>query len=170
MISANVRRVKKWENGYTTLTERQRQPLIDTLCDRCGKKFDCALYEISLVEKGRTVVVMDCEEYLFPIKFNNLIGTNQSYWNTIRMGGAWSQRVSPGDKVILLDNSNFPSRAATVLKSVTSDADTIVRKHYKHNHMKPESAQEMEKILRRSYGNLVYESSKFATAIYLKSL
>jgi len=175
VIDTNLRRLRRVDDHYTLMAEHLRQKIMsEFLCDKCGRKDDCSTY--TQVSKMRHVIsaIIDCSMYMAPLKFQQIDGTDGEGWNTIRLSGAWSQRVREGDTVVLVNKFNERYGTAIVRETHDGDKDEILKRHSKHNHLmknsalkKSEMPAELERILRNAYGPRFYEAAKKMSVIYL---
>ena len=131
------------------------------ICDHCGYNKICSQAPIS-----------ECDKFLPALPFNDISGT-QKIFNTVRIGKAWSERLSIGQNIALYDvNSLKIFGFASVLNIFTGQIEEILKRHAHANHlMLAEMPEEAESILyqwmRQQYGPRIVHDQAKLTAIYL---
>lgn len=174
MVDTNVRSVKRTDQGASILTKGTAN--IRTLCDHCALIWHCdyraRIADIAHAAKLNAPVTT-CQQYQYPIHFVDTRGLEAPGCNTMRLGTAWARRVLPGDQVGLL-NSDKRLIASAQVKAVhvVPLSAAGLQEYAGKNHMligeslEPlEAAERLLKILRNSYGNLVYQRSTEVTII-----
>jgi len=109
---------------------------------------------------------------MWALKFRNLEGMEGEF-NTIRVGRAWGERLQPGDRIALINaRTGEQIGTAKVIRTNSGSKSLIESLNWKNNHsMLPQgngSPEAMSALLRKRYGKMIYDNSKYATAIYLK--
>ena len=173
MIDTNVRNVKKLESGmFSALTKPQK--LITNLCDRCSANPACKIKSKPKRIKEITAIIAECSSYQWPIAFRDALGTDD-HFNTMRMGKAWYNRISVGDSVGLIDKEGKVFGNANVERKDLMKKEEAMWSHGYRNHLmigrtQEEAANLMPKILRNSYGNIVYTNNHEVSIIYLQRI
>jgi len=174
MVDTNVRSVKRTDTGATILTKATAK--MSSLCNHCAMIDHCEhrAQISSAAHAGKlTVSVTNCAEYRYPIHFVDTKGTNAHSFNTVRLGEAWSKRLNVGDTVGLLNHEKRLITTAQVRLIEVVSLDTVGLLPYaSQNHMlidedidADQAADKLLKILRNSYGKLVFERNRTATII-----
>jgi len=153
MVDANLRYVVLEEDSLYRLRRKS-----GSLCDHCGIRNSCNAHSNS---------VKTCSTYMPVIKFFDMKGTDKPF-NTMRLRSAWFKRVIKGQTVALVDKDNQVAGTALVTGKHVDTKENVLHSYYKENHMKPESPDEMEKILRRCNGNLFVNLAEEITVIELE--
>lgn len=156
MISPNLRFLKLRDDGYY---------MRNGLCGACGN------YESCSIKSSKTQV---CTDYQPVIHFKSLAGTEEGF-NTFRLGAAWSRRVTPGQKIGLLDAAGVKQSDAEVVAVHCGPRQDMIDQHAHLNHLmlakQPEdSAAELARILRNLYGANYLARAEVLTVIYLRRL
>lgn len=156
MISPNLRFLKLRDDGYY---------MRNGLCGACGNHADCS------IKSSKTQV---CTDYQPVIHFKSLAGTDSDF-NTFRLGSAWSRRLSPGQKIGLLDRAGLKQSEAEVISTHCGPRQDMIDQHAHLNHLmlakQPENpAAELARILRNLYGANFLAKAEAITVIYLRRL
>lgn len=174
MVDTNVRSVKRTETGATILTKSTAG--LKSLCNHCAMVNHCEHSAVikSAERAGKlTAPVTTCSEYHYPIHFMDTRGIDAYGFNTVRIGEAWSKRLQAGDTVGLLnhDKQLVTTAQVKVVEVVTLDTNGLLP-YAGSNHLlvhEPidvdQAVDKLLKILRNSYGKLVFERNKTATVI-----
>ena len=146
------------------------------LCDYCGQIATCRLKHKKAINWEKKSL-KDCTEFQPVLTFRPPLKGFDGYFNTFRLGPAWSKRLVGGVIVALFDTKNGHVFAkAKVIETFIGDKCDMALKHGKNNHLMvdhqcEDSVQDkMLKILRNAFGKLIYESHSQATVIYLELL
>ncbi len=138
------------------------------LCDYCGAVPTCTI-------KG---VIRRCEMFAPTLGFGDKTGIFDVF-STFRLGKAWSERIRKGAAVALFDlRKKEVFGHATVVEVIHGNKLSLMKEHADTNHMMLLKAYEshdamvekFEKLLRRLYGNMIYNYYDDATVIYLKRI
>lgn len=168
MIDTNIRSVKVDKDVYHSRTKTRGAK---DLCQHCGHNGNCTKQQKNAQEE-----LYECREYQFPIAFRDARGLAGEF-NTMRLGKAWFGRVKEGDVVALVDKEGTRVGQAQVQRVFLLPKDEALHHHAEQNHLYREKTwrdkmlsvtAKMEKILRSSYGNLVYNNNDRVTVIYLE--
>lgn len=169
----NLRNVKKTDNGYCSLKKSQLD--LHPLCEVCGLNNHCKIQKRYKPAKDHQAMIIHCERYQFPLIFQQTKGLNQPFFNTIRLGRAWANRLEPKARVSLLDTSHTYIGDAIVEGVELESKQNALDKHANMNHLLVEDQLEsteasdcMHKILRNAYGKMVFENASELSIIYLK--
>lgn len=175
MIDTNLRSVKRHPGGASVLTKTQLQAR--QLCQHCARLYDCetAAMMRSMAQKGTELLVKTCRHYSFPIPFRDTQGLDRERFNTIRMGTAFYSRLRVGDRVGLLNGERTNLGTAIVKELHCGPKDAMLMEFAAGNHLllgepitRAEAAIKMARILRNSYGKLVYENNDQVTVVVLQ--
>lgn len=175
MINSNVRSVKwvRSEAAFTALPSSM-QGKEETLCKCCSKMPECAhLKKLKAMSKRGiiNVNVTQCREYRFPMTFLDQKGTDGSF-NTIRLGKAWAERLSPEMEVGLLNRKGEVYGIAEVISAEVGDKQAMLNHHAKNNHLvlteKSGQVEKIDSVLKRTVGAMVYDQCAHLSVIYLK--
>jgi len=142
------------------------------LCERCGQYDQC---EKSSKVLGEGVFVKsECDTFLPIVMFVNPSGTDDEF-TTIRLGKAWPKRVIPGTTVALFSKKNGRYGVAKVTFCAVGDKHDMISDSLATNHLmlglkesESELVTRLTKIVRNSYGNLIYKNNEYATIIGLR--
>lgn len=174
MIDTNVRSVKRSEVGATVLTKATAR--LNPLCHYCAVQARCEYRaQIRSAERAGklSAPVTTCAEYHYPIHFRDTTGIDHPGFNTVRLGEAWSKRLAPGDWVGLLNSDKQILHTAQVKQVQVVSLDTNGLLPYASaNHLligqpldADQASDKLLKILRNSYGKLVFENNRTCTVI-----
>lgn len=170
-MDTNIRVVKSSESGgFTTLTKAQKNSKV--LCSYCAY-LDCKIKnQLAKINNNIKLSLIDCKLYQFPLVFRDASGT-EDYFNTFRVGRAWSKRLTDGLLVGLVDKEGSLFGRAKVEDVLLLPKSQALQEHAYKNHLmlnclEKEAPEKLCKILRNSYGNLVYSRSEELSVIYLK--
>lgn len=139
MISTNTRFLKLLEGGQYQMRTG--------LCSTCGHNQTC------LVKNEQAQV---CTGYQPVLAFKSMAGTEGEF-NTFRLGGAWSKRVTVGQRLGLVDSSYERVGEAIVRAVHCGPRVSMIEEHAAKNHLmlaaKPDNPVEaMTRKLRNLYG------------------
>ena len=155
MIDANLRTLKIHDElGYT---------MKNGMCSRCGSNPLCA---------SQSSEVQTCTAYEPVLAFQSLAGCELSF-NTVRLGSAWSKRVTPGSIVALVNKAGEKLAEAVVEAVRVGPREQMIAEHAGSNHlMVARKAQrpnaELTRVLRNLYGPNFLVRSETMTVIYLR--
>lgn len=100
-------------------------------------------------------------------------------FNTIRLGMAWSKRLTVGETVYIMDNKLRKVIGTAIVEGIHVDTLENICQHHSHQNHCLLSASNLERedlpskmlqIITRIYGPHIAVPSKKATAIYLRRL
>lgn len=164
MINTNVRSIKVDKDCYHSRTKTRGAK---DMCQFCGQSGHCMKQANSQEE------IHECKDYRFPILFRDTQGLDDRF-NTMRLGRAWSKRLRERDIVALVNKEGERVGFASVCEVLCLPKDEALRQHGEWNHLMlagnwtSSVITQMEKILRSSYGNLIYNHNDDITVIYLQ--
>lgn len=170
-----TRWVRRLDDGTYTIEPESKLNNQKELCDLCGIQSKCPINAVrhKFRATGADFHLNSCLRYVPLIAFRKpIIGLNEPYFNTLRTGITWVNRVSPGKIVCLVDSANGERiRFARVDRVCSGDLDNMLRRHSRFNHlcMGGESVEKVEEVIRKSYGHFLKPESQL-TAIYLRSV
>ena len=136
------------------------------LCEHCGRLTVCTI-------AGKAT---RCGGFIPTLPFRDMIGTKTGF-STFRLGPAWSKRVVVGSIIGLYSlKTQRIEGFASVGVMHTGERDKLLRAHADTNHAmlfmaygsRDEMVQRFEKLLRRTYGNMIYDHYDDATVLYLQ--
>ena len=175
MINSNVRSVK-WigsEAAFTALPNSMRGKE-ETLCKCCSKLHDCTHVKKFKAMSKQGIVnvsVTQCRDYRFPMVFLNQTGTDGSF-NTIRLGKAWAERLSPEMEVGLLNRKGEVYGIAEVTRVEVGSKQAMLNHHAQNNHLvlteKTGQIEKIDTVLKRTVGATIYNQCVNLSVIYLK--
>jgi hypothetical protein len=133
------------------------------LCDGCCKAPVCSLPQTK-----------SCGEFIPPIGFTSPIGLTGEF-STFRIGKAWSERLLPGDKVLLFESrSKNEIGLASVVKIEYGQWDDMIERFGWSNHSVQAKNVELADVyhflnarLERAYGRFL-EKEKGISVIFLR--
>lgn len=171
----HTRKLKRLENGTYTISPKTVLSNNADLCTICGIKEKCPIYEARcrLLASGADFQLNTCLRYVPLIIFRKpLIGLQEPYFNTLRAGVTWRNRVSEGSVVALVESDTGKRiRFAKVARVASGTVNDMLRCHSRFNHLcmggMPQS--KVREVIKKSYGRFLKEDSQL-TAIYLRSL
>ena len=110
-----------------------------------------------------------CYYFIPVLKFRNPCGMDGKF-NTIRLGMAWTKRVTRGTVVALMTTKFDVFGRAAVTSILSGTKEDMVERYAIDNHrlLVDGTQRSMEDILRGSYGRMIYDNNEFATVIYLR--
>jgi hypothetical protein len=155
MIDTDTRQLKRQPNGHYT-SGAGKIP-----CDHCGWRVDCTIKP-----------AVSCSLFLPAIPFTDEIGLRKVA-NTVRIGVAWTKRLSPGQIVALY---NAKAKAifgyARVLALDSGPIAQMLATHAHANHLMldtpPETAAaRLHAWQKQQYGPRIIHDQTNITAIYL---
>lgn len=126
----------------------------------------------------RSDQVFKCDLFMPTLGFGDKTGIFDVF-STFRLGKAWSERIRKGAAVALFDlRKKEVFGHATVVEVIHGNKLSLMKEHADTNHMMLLKAYEshdamvekFEKLLRRLYGNMIYNYYDDATVIYLKRI
>lgn len=170
-IDTNVRNIRVIHSvtGAAFSVEHHRNPAL-ALCSMCGRKEVCETFG-RMMGYERENPVRRCDQYMPPLAFRDKRGTDKVF-NTFRLGGAWASRVYPGVEVALVDHKSEIFGTAIVRSVYHGAIEDMTLLFGEDNHLllgkEMKLPDDMLKILRNSYGNMIYLSHDTATVIYLE--
>ena len=155
MIDANLRTLKIHDElGYTMKTG---------MCSRCGHNDLC---------HSQSDEVQTCAAYMPVLAFQSLAGCELSF-NTVRLGSAWSKRVTPGKTVALVNKAGEKLAEAVVEAVRVGPRTQMIAEHAAANHLmvarkaqKPNA--ELTRVLRNLYGPNFLARAETMSVIYLR--
>lgn len=170
-----TRWVRRLEDGSYTIESNTSLNKQKLLCDLCGIASKCPINEtrLKLHDAGAHFHLNSCIRYVPLLAFRKpIIGLDAPYFNTLRSGVTWRDRVEPGKLVCLVeaDTGNI-IRFGRVDKVYSGPVDEMLRKHSRFNHlcMGGEKIEKVGEVIRRSYGHFLKEDS-LLTAIYIRHI
>ncbi|HFP9309502.1 TPA: hypothetical protein ACJI3N_005235 [Raoultella planticola] len=170
-----TRWVKRLEDGSYTIKSHSNIHKQKDLCDVCGIKIKCPIYEARsrLLACGASFELNSCARYVPIVTFRRpLVGLSQRYFNTLRSGTAWANRVSQDSIVCLADaGTGEPIRFMKVAFTTSGPVNEMLKKHSRLNHLclGGETQGKVAEVIKRSYGKFLNEDS-LLTAIYFRSI
>lgn len=155
MINTNTRFLRYKEGAYC----------MSNLCDSCGHNQTCSI---------RSQANMICTDYQPVLAFKSMAGTENRF-NTFRLGGAWTKRLQPGQRIGLIDAKLNKTGEALVTDVHCGDKLLMLEIHAARNHLmiaKPhqDPAIELARLLRNLYGTGFFAKAGFLTVIDLERL
>lgn len=180
MDKINYRNLKLHPDGRYTINTKMVEEKFQALCNTCGDSGDCH-YEKNMAvlghDWGAEAAVTSCSQFVPIIRFAVTDGLTESgeLVNTIRLAGAWADRVRSGVWVRLEDNQgNFINTALVQSKAHITKVKGL-REHACNNHMlkgknlsQAEASRQMRKILCDCYGGGFFKAAKKLSVIYLE--
>ncbi|HHT4259186.1 TPA: hypothetical protein ACTYZB_004853 [Klebsiella variicola] len=171
----DTRYVKRLEDGTYTIKPESKLTTGKDLCDICGIKSACPIFKTraALLSQGADFELNTCLRYVPLISFRKpYLGLKSAYFNTMRSGVTWVNRVDEGSVVCLVGaDKGEIIRFAKVAKVYSGPVDEMLSKHSRFNHLclggEPQSY--VKTVIKKSYGRFLKEDSVM-TVIYLKSL
>lgn len=127
---------------------------------------NCAIHDVCKERREK------CDIMVPTISFNDRFGTGGAF-NTLRLGKAWSQRLTPGQTIGLHDVvSNEVYGYAEVLQLYCGNFEDLIKTHAHANHLMlgkdiAEAQEIMTNWFRKQYGPSVIEKTTKITAVYL---
>lgn len=168
-----TRWVRRLEDGSYTIESNTSLNKQKLLCDLCGIASKCPINEtrLKLHDAGAHFHLNSCIRYVPLLAFRKpIIGLDAPYFNTLRSGVTWRDRVEPGKLVCLVeaDTGNI-IRFGRVDKVYSGPVDEMLRKHSRFNHlcMGGEKIEKVGEVIRKSYGHFLNDNS-LLTAIYIR--
>ena len=180
--SMDTKRIKR-DGKHFTVEPRSaldRQHIM--ICDNCARE-KCRIYNYMnrQISDGYSMKVMECESFIPALGFSVLDGLDLPYWNTIRVGGAWANRLLPKHVVAIIDTKN--SKVVGHARVESTHAGTLsqmVEKHARMNHamkhevmhgktlpVDSEIQARMMRILKNANGTNIAAPDRQASVIYL---
>jgi len=154
MINPNLRYLKHSNGTYS---------MKRGLCESCGISKSCPISSLD---------THACTDYQPVIPFKSLAGT-EGLFNTFRLGGAWNFRVTPGQRIGLLDGKCNKIGEAVVESVVCGDKSEMLDQHAHMNHLilaktVDDPVAELSRLVRNMYGTNFLARAKLFTVIYLQ--
>lgn len=182
MDKINYRNLKLHPDGRYTINTKMVEEKLASLCAVCGRENACQFKDnISTLghDWGAEAMITSCEEFAPIIRFAVTDGLETldgpAVVNTIRLAGAWANRVKPGQFVVLEDNQGCYINHAKVVSSAHITKVKGLREHARDNHMlkgknlsQAEASRQMRKILCDCYGGGFFKAAKKLSVIYLE--
>lgn len=179
--NTDSRRIKRLDNDQFTVEPLSAVKDPESLiCNHCFVQ-PCKIR--SLVQKiphdKAVVKVSSCAMFVPCLTFSVLHGLDRDLFNTVRIGGAWSDRLKPGNDVALIDTKNGKFlELREVYRVFSGKLSDIIQDHARFNHAllheisegldKSEAPQRLERILKNAYGTNIASGDRTASVIYLK--
>lgn len=168
-----TRWVRRLEDGSYTIESNGTLNKQKLLCDLCGIASKCPINEarLKLHNAGAHFQLNSCVRYVPLLTFRKpIIGLDAPYFNTLRSGVTWKERVEPGKLVCLVEAERGSIiRFGRVDKVYSGPVDEMLRKHSRFNHlcMGGEKIEKVGEVIRKSYGHFLNDDS-LLTAIYIR--
>lgn len=149
---------------------------VGDLCERCGIYETCEGSSARANELDVEIVVSECGNFQPIILFVNPKGTDDVF-STIRLGQAWIKRLRTGSVVSLFSKKEGRYGTAEVIQTnLDIKSATICRSIYS-NHMmldfigtQHDKIEALTKIVKNSYGNLIWKNNDMAVMISMKRI
>lgn len=171
----HTRWVRRLEDGSYTIESNTNLSKRKLLCDICGIATKCPINEarVKLDKAGAHFQLNSCVRYVPILAFRKpIIGLDTPYFNTLRSGVTWRDRLSP-DKIVCLATADTGKiiRFGKVDNVYSGPVDEMLRKHSRFNHLciGGEKIEKVEEVIRKSYGHFLKEDS-LLTAIYIRHI
>lgn len=170
-VSTNIRSIRMIKSvaGDAYSVEHSSNTAL-SLCSMCGRNQACEAFG-SMTGYEVKGPVRRCDQYMPPLAFRNKRGT-QGRFNTFRLGTAWAHRLTPGREVALVDADSEVFGVAKVTAVYSGSIEDMASMFGQENHMLLDAesfkTEDMIKVLRSSYGNLIFKAHDSATVIYLE--
>lgn len=154
----------------------------NVICDNCAK-IKCKIRNYVTRQSDNTQLrVMTCADFIPALGFSVLGGLDHDTWNTIRVGGAWADRLKPGKIVSVIDTKNLRRLGEyEVTRTHTGTLEDMVRAHARYNHAiqheiiigKTRAEDEaifdrMMRILKNANGTNIASPDRAASVVYLR--
>lgn len=172
----DLRRIRMTDTGrWTLLGEKDRAKAIH-LCDFCAVNSMCITHKrlASIVDEFDTsAVISECAGYRPHLTFRDETGLD-GLFNTVRLGKAWHDRVTPGALVTLWHSKEDREiGVARVVDRLIGRYCDIAPDHAHRNHtqlhLEREGAeQRLMKVLTGSYGTTFMKPERMVSVIYLQ--
>lgn len=175
MDTKQSRYIRRLVDGTYTIKPDSKLVASKDMCDVCGIKTACPIYKTrsSLLAQGASFEINTCARYVPLISFRKpYLGLKDAYFNTLRSGVTWVNRVSENSIVCLVGAEDGEIiRFARVAKVFSGPVDEMLRKHARFNHLcvGGKKQEDVRTVIKKSYGHFLRDDS-ILTAIYLKSL
>lgn len=170
-----TRYIRRLEDGTYTIKPDTKLNNVKDMCDLCGIKTACPIFKTrsSLLAQGAAFEINTCARYVPIISFRKpYLGLKDAYFNTMRSGLTWVNRVSENSVVCLVGAENGEIiRFARVAKVFSGPVDDMLRINARFNHLclGGKTQEDVRTVIKKSYGHFLKEDSVL-TVIYLKSL
>lgn len=173
----DTKRIKRIEDGFTveTMASFNGQP---TICDHCARQ-KCKIRNYVERTEAAQLKVTTCKIFIPALGFSILKGLNLPNWNTIRVGGAWADRLRPFQSVAIIDTKNkMIVRHCTVEETFVGTLGQLVEEHAINNHAiqaeieegkieAKDAATRMMRILKNANGTNIAAADRKASVVYL---
>ncbi|CDL81047.1 hypothetical protein [Xenorhabdus szentirmaii] len=168
------KRVRLLEKGVYTIEPKSVRSRNDHLCQVCSIISNCPIQRaLSFTEGHAEAVIRTCARFVPSIPFcSPYVGLHFSIFNTLRAGTTWQERLVKGKVVALTDSKSGDIIRFGKVKSVISGGiDKMLEVHAQFNHiaMAGKGVDEVERVIRKSYGHFLKPDSKL-TAIYIENV
>ena len=169
------RYIRRLEDGTYTIKAASKLNEPKDMCDVCGIKTACPIFKTrsQLLSQGASFSINTCQRYVPLISFRKpYLGLKDAYFNTMRSGVTWVNRVSEGSVICLVGAEDGEIiRFARVAKVFSGPVDDMLQKHARFNHLclGGKTQDDVRTVIRKSYGHFL-KSDSTLTAIYLKTL
>lgn len=156
ILDTDTRQVRKGPDGLF------RSGAGKNICDHCGARMICSLVD----------TVTACETFLPALPFMDETGLHKVS-NTMRVGKAWTQRLTPGQKVALYNaKTRMIFGYSQVIYTVAGPIVPMLQQHAKANHImletpNNEASRKLGAWMRQNYGPRIIHEDATLTAIYL---
>ncbi|HGP7706823.1 TPA: hypothetical protein ACLU2O_005493, partial [Klebsiella pneumoniae] len=170
-----TRWVRRLEDGTYTIESNSTLSNEKVLCSLCGIASKCNINEtrLKLRDAGVNFHLNSCARYVPLLAFRKpIIGLDTPYFNTMRSGVTWRDRLTEGKIICLVEADTAKIlRFGVVDKVYSGPVDEMLRKHSRFNHlcMGGEKIEKVGEVIRRSYGHFLKEDS-LLTAIYIRHI
>ncbi len=166
-------RVKRHPNGAFTIETQPEQARDVNLCDCCGRAALCAVGRLAAAPSFVQIRTRWCEKFIPLVAFRPPLIGMETTFNTMRLGRAWTERLSTGTTVALYDSvaDNIFGYART-RQVFAGGYNAILLAHAKFNHCalhdKPEDpVAHVDAVLRKAYGAFMNKEDLQLQALYL---
>lgn len=178
----DTRRIKRLDNDHFTVEPLSAlQDPKSLICNHCAiAKCKLRNYVRRAPRDQAVVKVTSCGMFLPTLGFSVLAGLDSERWNTIRIGGAWAERLYPGREVAIADTKNgVILGTATVFKTVSGLLGELLEDHARLNHAilaeieeskitEREAPARLLRILKNANGSNIADENRKASAVYLR--
>lgn len=178
----DTRRIKRLDNGHFTVEPLSSlQDPKSLICNHCAiAKCKLRNYVRRVPHDQAVLKVTSCGMFLPTLGFSVLAGLDQDYWNTVRVGGAWAQRLYPGRQVAVADTKNGEIvGTATVVRTHSDRLGDLLKEHARFNHAilaeiedgkieESDAPARLLRILKNANGSNIADENRMASAVYLR--
>lgn len=178
-MNLNLRSLNKTVDGIYSLIPSTKDHVNRNLCLHCSDKNCLVPYANKQAAKsvGGAVITTKCEKFRPPIGFQDPDGIEGSR-NTLRLGGAWFDRVSVGQEVGLVSTKTGSLFGlATIGGKMMGPPSYILDSHAKYNHVftgrritKKKASEEMRAMMPKIYGPMIWNNCEKMVAIYFNKV